>query len=417
MWGALFSLLAAFVVLITRYSDRKGGLKLCLLMFCATLLMISDALAWLFRGNPSQSAYYIVRVANFCAFFFGFLMIPLSVEFISHLIIKRSGIYGLYWTNIEWGVSSVATICLIINLFVPFIYDFDENNTYYRLNLGGLPGFLTIFGLIIAIGVVIKYIKYLNTFEKAAMLSYLLLPIICTVIQILFYGISFTYLAVVISSFVMFLSYEYNYMHYNIEREKNVAEEKIRFMNHQIRPHFIFNTLSVIRYLCQKDPEEAANTINEFSAYLRGTTDSLNETKSIPFEKELDLIKHYLYIEQKRFGKSISVEYDIKDTDFMVPLFAVETSVENAIKHGLKENGIPNGRIIIRTYKDKDSHYIEVEDNGCGFDTEILDKNRDQNGIGINNTKERLKLLCNGKMEIDSRKGQGTKVTITIPET
>jgi sensor histidine kinase YesM len=415
LWGALFSLLAAVSVFITRYFDKKGGVKLCRLMLCAALLMISDALAWLFRGNPDPACFYVVRAANFCAFLFGFLMIPLSAEFISHTISKRSGIYGLYWTNIEWVVFTVAAVCLTINLFFPFMYDFDERNTYFRLFFGWLPGVFTIFGLIVSVGVVVKYIKYLNTFEKFSLLSYLSLPIICTVLQIIFYGISFVYLAVVVSSFIMFMSYEYNYMHYNIEREKHIADERIRLINHQIRPHFIFNTLSVIRFLCQKDPDEAARTINEFSGYLRGSVDFLNETDCIPFEKEIELVKHYVYIEQKRFGKSVSVEYDITDSGFMIPPFSVQTSVENAIKHGLLENGVPDGKVTIKSYIQNNDHVIEITDNGTGFDTEALTDEDSHKHVGIKSAIDRIRLMCKGEMQIQSESGRGTKVIITIP--
>ena len=415
LWGALFSLLAALTVFITSYFDRKGGIKLSLLMLCSAALLVSDALAWIFRGNPDPAGYYMVRIANFGAFFFSFLMIPLSAEFISHVISRRSGISGLYWTNIEWGVFSVAAACLCVNLFVPFLYGFDERNTYCRLSFIWVIGLLTLFGLIVSVGVVVKYIKYLNVFEKISLVSFFVLPTIGTVVQILFYGISFTYLAAVVSSFIMFLSYEYNFIHYNIQREKRIADERIRLFNHQIQPHFIFNTLSVIRYLCQKDPEEAARTINEFSGYLRGSTDFLNETDCVPFEKEIDLVKHYTYVEQKRFGKSISVRYEIDDADFLIPPFAVQTSVENAIKHGLQENGIPDGRITVRSYADKKNHVVEIEDNGGGFDVDILDCDKPQRHIGIMNTKQRLKHFCGGELQINSEIGKGTKVTILIP--
>jgi len=416
VWGTLFSILAIVIVLMTRYSDKKGGRKLCFLMVCVALLMLSDSLAWIFRGNVEPAGYYIVRIANFSAFLFGFLAIPLSAEYFSHIISKRSGIQGLYWTNIEWGIFSVATACLIVNQFVPFIYDFDERNTYFRAVLGWLPGVLTMIGLIVSVGVVVKFIKYLNTFEKAAMISCFSLPIIGLAIQIAFYGISFTYLAVVISSFITFVSYEYNYMNYNIEMEKRVVEERIRLVNYQIRPHFIFNTLAVIRYLCQKDPGEAAQTINDLSGYLRGTTDFLNEKDCIPFERELELVKHYVNIEQKRFGKGISVTYDISDTDFSIPSFAVQTSVENAIKHGLRENASPDGNITIRTYRSSDDHIIEIEDNGTGFNPEKLEQYGNQKHVGITNSRERIELLCGGEMKIDSKVGHGTKVTIVIPE-
>ena len=76
MWGALFSLVGVLIVFLTRYFDKVGSRKLMLVLLCSALLMVSDGLAWLFRGNPTEAGYYIVRIANFCSFFFGFLIMP-----------------------------------------------------------------------------------------------------------------------------------------------------------------------------------------------------------------------------------------------------------------------------------------------------------------------------------------------------
>ena len=97
LWGAFFCMIAAIVIWLSRNLDKKGSYKLIALMIVSELLMASDAVAWLFRGNTSEVGFYIVRIANFAAFFFGFLTMPLVAEVITHLIETRSGAKGLFW--------------------------------------------------------------------------------------------------------------------------------------------------------------------------------------------------------------------------------------------------------------------------------------------------------------------------------
>lgn len=417
LWGAVLSLVSMISVIITRHFDKKGAFKLIVLMMTSALLMISDSLAWIFRGNMSDAGYYVVRTANFCAFFFGFLIMPLAAEYITHIISKRSGIYGLYWKYIEWILFVTGTVCLIVNVFRPYLYTFDNQNVYYRLTFSFVPGMIVFVGLVITLGVVFGYVGYLNKVERFATISYLLLPSICVVIQVFHYGIALTNIATVVSSLILFLSYEYNYMQYNIEKERVFAEERIRQVNNQIQPHFVFNALSVIRHLCKKSPEEAVEAINEFSGYLRSSTDFLSEATVVPAERELDLVRHYVYLEQKRFGDSVSVEYDIQDTDFELPPFSVQTAVENAVRHGLRSKTIENGTLTVRTFYRDNRHIVVVEDNGIGFDTEKLSETESgHKHIGIANTKERLRAICKGEMKIESTPDKGTRVTIIIPD-
>ena len=415
IWGALLCLISVISVMITRHFDKTGARKLIALLSCAMLLMISDSLAWIFRGTSSEAGYHIVRIANFCAFFFGFLTMPLVAEYVSHLIRKRSGVDGLFWKYIEWTLFLLGTGLLIANVFRPFLYTFDARNTYYRLAYGVLPGVIAFAGIFMTLGVVLQYIGNMNKLEKTALVMFLVLPNIAVIIQILHYGISFTYISLVFSIILLFVSYEFDYMQYNAEKERLLAEEKIRLVNQQVQPHFIFNTLSVIRHLCKNAPEAAAEAINEFSGYLRECTDFLNETSCIPVERELDLVRHYVNLEQKRFGKSITVEFDIEDTAFSVPPFAIQTSVENAIKHGLRAQRITNGRLTIRTHAAGRFHCIEVEDNGVGFDPELLKDPEQKSHVGYRNTVERLRLMCGGTIHVQSAPGNGTTVTIRIP--
>ena len=415
LWGAFFCLVSALIIGISSDFDKKGSLKLIALMLNSVILMVSDALAWLFRGNPGEAGYYVVRIANFAAFFFGFLTMPLVAEYLTHIIRKRSGIEGIYWKYVEWSLFIIGAASLIFNNYSEFIYTFDSRNTYYRLEFGMLPGVIAFIGIVITFGVVMEYLKYLRTFEKIATVIYLVLPIVAVVIQSFKYGVSFTYFSLVLSTLALFISFEVNYVQYNTEKEKNLAEERIRLFNRQIQPHFVFNSLSVIKHLIRKSPGEAVDTLEEFAGYLRSSTDLMNEDDCVPVSRELNLVKHYAYMQQKRFGDSVEYIFDIKDSDFEIPPFSVQTVVENALEHGLRAGGIDKGVILIKTYKEGKAHTVEVSDNGAGFDTQILEDDGQPEHVGIINTKARLTLMCGGTFDIKSEPGKGTVVTMRVP--
>ena len=198
------------------------------------------------------------------------------------------------------------------------------------------------------------------------------------------------------------------------ELENELIQSQISVMISQIQPHFLFNALGTIRALCTKDPVEARNALDFFAKYLRANMESLDRKECIPFSKEMEHVKSYLYIEKLRFGDRLNIEYDIQTTDFMIPSMAIQTLAENGVKHGLlaKPEG---GTLSIRTMETANCFEIQVIDDGVGIDSNLkLDDSRTH--VGIENTRLRLAGMCNGTLAIGSKLGQGTIVTICIPK-
>ncbi len=206
-----------------------------------------------------------------------------------------------------------------------------------------------------------------------------------------------------------------------IQREKDRilnqnTDMEERLLISQMKPHFFYNTLNAIYYLCKRDPLAAQNAINSFSEYMRENLESLENSDPIGIEKELEIVRHYLDLERLRLNDELIVEYDIQAKDFKVPPLSVETLAENAVKHGIgkSESG---GRLLISTKREKDSYIICVKDDGAGFDENDLAENeRDERShIGLSNLKKRLESACLGRLEIESKKGKGTLAVIRIP--
>ncbi len=181
----------------------------------------------------------------------------------------------------------------------------------------------------------------------------------------------------------------------------------------QINPHFIFNTLNTIYYLCEKDSGEAQSAIEDFSAYLRENMDSIKNMEPIPFKKELVHVKRYLEIEKLRYEDDLKVVYDINVMDFSVPALSVQALVENAVHHGLgkKDSG---GTITISSWQGKETIAVKIEDDGVGFNVGAK-KQDGKSHTGIENVRSLLDKMCGGTLEVISERGRGTVAMIRIP--
>ncbi len=187
----------------------------------------------------------------------------------------------------------------------------------------------------------------------------------------------------------------------------------------KMKPHFIYNTLNTIYALCDISSEGAKNAIAMFSKYLRSSLVDVDIHRLIPFEEELEHVKNYLAIEKVRFSDTLSADYDIKTSDFMIPPLALQAVVENAVQYGIEKKP-GGGSIRISTDIDNEEVKLIVSDTGVGFDTDSISLDRfepDESGrrhVGLYSAAYRVKNLCNGSLEIDSRPGEGTTVTIKL---
>ena len=196
-----------------------------------------------------------------------------------------------------------------------------------------------------------------------------------------------------------------------VRQQQEIANQRANIMVLQMRPHFIYNTMTSIYSLCNQDPGLARQVIRDFTAYLRKNFTAIASTAPVPFSSELEHARAYLAVEQAQYEDSLSVDYDTSHTWFRVPPLTLQPIVENAIKHG-RDPYAGAFHISILTRKTDSGSEIVVSDNGRGFDSAETEEPH----IALENIRQRLEVMCGGSLKIAPGAGGGTVVTVSIPD-
>lgn len=248
-----------------------------------------------------------------------------------------------------------------------------------------------------------------------------------------------------------------------ILQEKQLAEDKLALLRSQIQPHFIYNSINIIRTLIRTDEARAVETIDDFSDYLRAHFRTIESDDIVSFETEIENIKAFLALAEADHTRDIQVVYDLKETDFRIPQLSLEPIVENAVKYGIDDEG---GTITISSFRRDDCYIIRTTDSGRGEAAKSADSKQgnatyseqndaanvtdseqdkstnamnsrqdnaandtcsvqnettistnvesDRLAVGIANTRKRLELLCGGRLEVNITP-EGTIADIIIP--
>lgn len=182
-----------------------------------------------------------------------------------------------------------------------------------------------------------------------------------------------------------------------LKLESTVKELELKTIKSHINPHFIFNSLNSIRALVDENPKRARRAITELSNILRSSMHA-EKSETVPLEKELDIVKDYLALEQMRFEERLKIEFEIDEGTLQqqVPPMMLQTLVENAIKHGISKQVLGGVVRIVAVFKDnvmqlqvQNTGQLQVVTNGEGF--------------GIKSTQDRLNLMYQGKAVFEIR--------------
>ena len=365
---------------------------------------------------------------------FGFLFPKVNYEHITLLICISTFIIKLvallFYTetlDLNIGKGTFVTICLVFLgcAVITSLFPFTVFNPYYYIILQAatLPLDIVLLGKLT--NCIARKVRFstLYTFGYVAIISGIMVDCFYTNGLISFNASSFmpaTFCIFVVAFAIMFsmkISEVYKSALRVAELDRELTNANTALMISQIQPHFLYNALNTIKYLIKREPKLAEKAVISFSRYLRGNMESLSQKSPIPFNEELDHIKNYCEIELLRFGDKLDIIYNIKCSDFEIPSLSIQPLVENAIKHGVTKN--PNGgTVTVSTDEDSKNHYVIVNDNGIGFDTDNLDYTlSDEHAhLGIENVEKRLKNMVNATLKIESTQNEGTTVTVTIPK-
>lgn len=213
----------------------------------------------------------------------------------------------------------------------------------------------------------------------------------------------------------------------DIKREQhNLRDTELKLLQAQINPHFLYNTLDTIVWMAESGQnEEVVEMVTSLSEFFRT---SLSEGRDcITIQEEESHIRSYLSIQEIRYGDIMEYEIDIPPSlyPYYILKLTLQPIVENALYHGIK-NKRGKGKIKVRGFEKEEGIYLEVEDDGIGMDEQELEKVREklrggtahERGFGLGNVDERIRLNYGQEYGLffDSRKNEGTKVTVYIPK-
>lgn len=411
--SALFSLMILFYLRIG--TDRKDKLN-CLfswLCVCNLGMLLSDPPNWLCEGFAKPWYPSALQIGMFVQYLFGCLapwVYSLYLyTYLSHKTqMKKWIIFTIH------GMFIVDIALLILNYINQMYYYIDRFNIYQRGELYWMSQAIPVLILVFDASIVVYYRKTLRNKDIFAFLSYLFIPIIGIILQTKMYGITTTYLACTISLFMMFLCVQSEQQLLLEQQQRNLDKAHLLVVLSQIQPHFLYNALLGIKQLCDTQPQKASRALEHFSYYLRGNLYAISDPQLIPFQKEVEHVQDYLYLEKMRFEERLDVTWDLQYVDFMLPPLTLQPIVENSIRHGITKKEAP-GTLTIRSEQIDKNILITVIDDGVGFDT-TKPSGDDRPHIGIQNARTRLEVQCSGSLHIQSAPGKGTKVTIILPQ-
>jgi len=197
------------------------------------------------------------------------------------------------------------------------------------------------------------------------------------------------------------------------EIERHAVEARLKLLQAQIEPHFLFNTLANLDALIQTDPPRARAMLAHLNGYLRATLTASRKERST-LEEEFALLRGYLEVQAIRMGARLkhTLELPAALAGASIPPMLLQPLVENAIQHGV-EPKMDGGEIRVRAGQEQGRLVVTVSDTGVGWSA----PGRSGSGIGLANVRERLAATYGSKasMQVADQPGGGASVALRLP--
>ncbi len=406
--GMMVVLLGLLMCVFSRYQEQWNR-KFFVILFSLLIAYVGcdllSQISLVLLGPPDAP---LSRVAVFGESFFSSLLMPMLT------------VYLLHCTGEDWHRNTLLRIVvamwlvyfalLVVTQFTTSIYTVTPDNVYRR---GAWYPVLLIAPILLMLLNLLALWRRRAKFTRRQTLAfalYLLIPMGCMIVQMLAYGLLMIVIGSCVAAFCMFLFILRDQQdRYNAQREEN-ARQRASIMVLQMRPHFIYNAMTSIYYLCGQDAKKAQSVILDFTSYLRQNFTAVGREDTIPFSEEMEHARAYLAVEKARYEDDLFIAYDTPFTAFRLPPLTLQPIVENAVKHGISPELEPLF-LSVSTRRTKEGVEIVVEDSGPGFNP----TDDDEPHIALANIRERLEMMCGGALTIAPRTGGGTVVTMRVP--
>ncbi|MFA9466251.1 MAG: sensor histidine kinase [Velocimicrobium sp.] len=361
--------ISSLVVLVHKMEEKIISKRYCKVVFYMQgILLLTDFV---------YPAYAYTLWKGVCALNF-FILLILALR-----------LFYFYWKETTLGINTIEHTFLLLVLYAVNVYDLDIIMfTMGKIGNKSLAIFSSMFYILFWVFLMIY--RYHEIFQKNETLTVALLE----------------------SS-------------YNMEKTSTSAmRSEVAFLQAQIKPHFLFNSLSSIMSLQRTNPQKAYELLKHLSEFLKHSFYVDSSKDYIVLESELEIIQSYVFIEKARFGDRIQVDFFIEEAlkkQKLIPLL-IQPLVENAIRHGALERE-EGGYVSLSIYIKEEYTIISVYDNGPGFSRvsrerlqeEIKeDKKIGKKGVGIRNIKERLAHYYQEELHIEED-NKGVTVWFQIP--
>ncbi|EOS33336.1 hypothetical protein C807_00167 [Lachnospiraceae bacterium 28-4] len=209
-----------------------------------------------------------------------------------------------------------------------------------------------------------------------------------------------------------------------VRREEiTLRKTELKALQAQINPHFLYNTLDAIGWMCEEErSKDAVEMVNALARLFRISISKGHEL--IPVGKEVEHARSYLMIQNFRYKNQFTYSFDIEEEclPYLCNKITLQPIIENAIYHGINRM-VDEGEIRIRIYGEGDDIVFSVSDNGVGMSKEqcgsiLKSEPGDQTGIGIKNVNDRIKIYFGEEygITIESEPDEGTCVSIRMPK-
>ncbi|MBR5636263.1 MAG: histidine kinase [Pseudobutyrivibrio sp.] len=408
----LFSVLITFVILVGVLLGKRNAMNeyFPILLLMNALMVFADMGVQAFAGSPDNVT--MLKCSLILQGAFTYVSISGLNLYVDKLITRKMGKRPLF-RIVPFVICMIMILFWITSALHGFAFKVNNDGTYEQ---GQLYFFVVLIGCIIAIYIFFRILvnhltQTLDSNICVSLYLVIIVPIAMLFPALYFECLSLFYGAVTVSYLIMFIAIHVSTEQHVVEQQIDDTIMQTDLIISELQPHFMFNSLTNIKYLIKKNPELAVEAIDKFTKYLRRNLDTVEDSNLIPFSEELEHTKTYLWLEQLRFI-DLKVEYSIDVDEFYVPPLSLQPIVENAVKHGVTKK-LGGGTVKIMVREEKDCFKIIVKDDGLGFKADDLHDDEHDN-VGLKDIRKRLYDMNKSKVSIASTEGVGTTVTYWI---